>query len=65
MEFAINNVVEELKTIRKELVFIKRSMPNKNMFLDSEEAVLLQESFKNEKEGRLLSSKKLRKELNI
>jgi hypothetical protein len=65
MEFAINNVVEELKTIRKELVLIKRSMPSKDMFLDSEEAILLQESFKNEKEGRLLSSKKLRKELGI
>ncbi|MFH1209754.1 MAG: hypothetical protein V1663_03120 [archaeon] len=40
-------------------------MPNKDMFLDSEEVVLLQESLKNEKEGRLLSSNQLRKKLGL
>jgi len=58
-------ILEELKTIRTELDFIKENMPDKDIFLTAEEKQLLEESFKNEKDGRLVSSKDLRKHLGI
>lgn len=56
-------ILEELKTIRFELGFIKENMPDKSMFLNAEEKELLEESYKNEKECKLVSSKDLRKQL--
>ena len=58
-------ILEELKIIKEELDFIKGNMPDKDIFLTTEEKQLLEESFKNEKEGRLVSSKELRKQLGI
>ena len=56
-------ILEELKVIKSELDIIKERMPDKDMFLTSEEKVLLEQSFENEKAGKLISSKDLRKKL--
>ncbi len=61
----IKDVMKELKIIRSELHTIRETMPDKDMFLTAEENRLLQESYQNEKEGKLLSSAELRKELGI
>lgn len=58
-------ILSELKLIRQEVEFIKENMPDKDMFLTLDERTLLQESFKNEKEGKLLSSQQLRKQLGL
>jgi len=65
MEADIKPIMEELKVIREELSQIKESMPDKDMFLTSEERKLLEESHRNEKEGKLISGKDIRKELGI
>jgi len=58
-------IMEELKIIKIELDYIKENMPDKDMFLTNEERILLEQSYKNEKEGNLVSSKNLRKQLGI
>lgn len=65
MDAGIKDVMEELKLIKSELHTIREIMPDKDMFLTADESQLLQESHKNEKEGKLLSSTELRKELGI
>lgn len=54
-----------LDTIKSELDYIKENMPNKDMFLTAEERKLLEESYINEKSGKLLSSKSLRRQLGL
>ena len=44
---------------------IKETMPDKEMFLTTEERILLEDSYKNEKDGKLVSSKDLRRELGL
>ena len=44
---------------------IKNNMPNKEMFLSAEEKKLLQKSYNHEKEGKLISSKDLKKKLGL
>lgn len=56
-------ILEEIKTIKVELAYIKEHMPDKELFLTSEEKRLLEEGYKNEKEGRTISSAELRKKL--
>ncbi len=65
MDAGIKDVMEELKVIRSELHTIREIMPDKDMFLTADESQLLQKSYQNEKEGKLLSSAELRKELGI
>ncbi len=65
MHSDIKLVMQELKIIRHELEGIKEAMPDREMFLTSEEIQLLHESFENEKQGKLKSSKDLRRELGI
>lgn len=65
MEANLAPVMEELKLIRKELHEIKEIMPDKDMFLTAEEKELLEQSFKNEKEGKLISGTALRKQLGV
>ncbi len=57
--------MQELKSIRTELHTIKENMPDKEMFLSAEESRLLYESYQNEKNGKIISSKELRKELGL
>ncbi|MEK6948402.1 MAG: hypothetical protein AABX19_04130 [Nanoarchaeota archaeon] len=58
-------ILQELKAIRQDLDYLKENMAEKNMFLSTEEKQLLEESFKNEKENKLVSSKDLKKQLGL
>ncbi len=58
-------ILNELKAIKAELDFIKENMPDKDMFLTAEEKQLLKESHAHEREGKLVSSKDLRKQLGL
>ncbi len=58
-------ILDELKQIRIDIEFIRETMPDKDMFLTTEEEKLLEESYINEEKGKLTSSKDLRKELGI
>ena len=63
MEIDITPILDELRIIRQELEEIKKSMPDKEMFLSPEECRQLDESYKNEK--GLVTSKDMRKVLGI
>lgn len=65
METANAAILKELKTIRKELQEIKETIPDKEMFLTTEETKLLMDSYEHEKEGKLVSSKDLKRELGL
>ncbi|GEM_PF-1203829 len=65
MTTEIKQILEELKVIKLELDEIRDNMPDKELFLTREEKQLLEESYKNEKEGNLISSKELRKKLQL
>ncbi len=65
METEIKEILNKLNKIEIEIEFIKESMPNKDMFLTSEEKELLLESYKDEKNGRLVSAKEARKLIRI
>jgi hypothetical protein len=58
-------ILSELKAIRNELSYIKVTMVDKDMLLTDEEKKLLDQSHKNEKQRRLVSSQELRKKLKI
>ena len=58
-------ILQELKEIKEELAYIKDNMPEREMFLTAEEKKLVDESYKHEKEGKLTSSKDLKRQLGI
>lgn len=58
-------ILKELKEIKMDLKVLKENMPDRDMFLTAEEEILLEESFVNEKDGKLTSSEDLRKELGL
>ena len=58
-------ILAKLAKLQADMNYIKGNMPNKEMFLTVEEAKLLEESYNNEKEGKLISSKNLRKSLEL
>jgi len=58
-------ILEKLEKIEKEVGEIRENMPDKDMFLTSEEELLLEESYENEKKGELVTSDNLRKEIGI
>jgi len=49
--------------IRIDVEFIKENMPDKEMFLTTEEERLFEDSFLNEKNGLLVSSDALKRQL--
>ena len=61
----MQKVLDELRTIKIEIEFIKEHMVDADTILTSEERVLVNESFENEKNGELVPSVELRKELRI
>lgn len=65
MNTEIKQIADDLSFIKSEISKIKEDMPSKDMFLTSEESKLLEESFLNEKSGKLVSGKNLRKSLGI
>ena len=60
-----NQLLQELKEIRRDIKVIIENMPDKDMFLTSEEEILVEESYTNEKNKQLISSQSLRKQLGI
>jgi hypothetical protein len=58
-------IMEELKSIKEELDYIKVHMVDRDMFLDAEEKQLVEESFENEKRGELTSQEDFEKELGL
>lgn len=65
MTTEVKQILDELKAVREELDYIKENMIDKEMFLSLEEKKLLRESFQNEKEGKLVSGRQLRKHLGL
>ncbi len=65
MEVNIKPIMDELRLLRQEISEMKKAMPDKEMFLCAEESRLLEESRKREKQGKLISSKDMRKEIGI
>ncbi len=58
-------ILEKLEKIEKNVEDIKEHMVDVDTILTSDERILLDQSIKNEKEGKLVSSKELRKQLEI
>lgn len=58
-------LLNEIKAIKIEIKMLREILPDKDMFLTAEESRLLSESYENEKKGKLISSKALRKKLGI
>ena len=64
----INETQEILNKLRKieiDIEYIKETMPDKEIFLTTEEKELLEESYENEKKGLLVKSKDARKQFGI
>ena len=54
-------LLQEVREIKRDIKIIMENMPGKDMFLTSEEEVLLEESYNNETSKKLVSGKNLRK----
>ena len=65
MDTALQQIIDDLNVIKVELHQIRKSMPDKELFLTVQEAQLLEDSFKHEKEGTLLSGESLRKKIGV
>jgi hypothetical protein len=65
MNTELKQISDDLIFIKSELAKIRDIMPDKELFLTSEESRLLDNSFSNEKNKKLVSSKDLRKSLGI
>jgi len=65
MNTELKQISDDLTFIKSEIAKIRDIMPDKDLFLTSEESHLLENSFLNEKNKKLVSSKNLRKSLGI
>ena len=54
-------LLQEVREIKRDIKIIMENMPDKDMFLTSEEEVLLEESYNSERNKKLVSGKILRK----
>jgi len=54
-------LLQEVREIKRDIKIIMENMPDKDMFLTSEEEVLLEESYNSERNKKLVSGKSLRK----
>ncbi len=59
----MNMVYDELKSLKKEVTFIKKHMVDVDMFLTHEEEERLNEALEEHKKGKTISLENLRKEL--
>ena len=59
----INKVYNELRSMKKEINYIKEHMIEVDMFLTIEEEALLDEALEEHKKGKTISLANLRKEL--
>ena len=65
MSTEIKEIMDKLNEIQSELEYIKEHMVDADTILTEEDKVLLEESYENEKAGKLISSEDLRKKLGI
>ena len=56
-------IVQELKDIKKQLIFIKRNMIDKDMVLSQDDIDSLTETAKEKKQSKLISLEQIKKEL--
>lgn len=66
MNYIINKMenpqlLQEVREIKRDIKIIMENMPDKEMFLTTEEKGLLEESYNNEKNKKLVSGKSLRR----
>ena len=62
-EISLRKVSEDLEFLKKAVVAIQEHLEDVN--LTTEEEILLEEIFKNEKEGKLISHEELKAELGL
>ena len=58
-------LLQEIREIKRDIKVIMENMPDKDMFLTAEVERLLEKSYHNEKDKKLISSHDLRKQLGI
>jgi len=62
---ANQELTKELKTIKKELIFIKEHMVDIDSIMTEDDFIALQQYRKEKKDGKLISHDKLKKELGL
>lgn len=65
MAIEAKRIMSELRSIKEDLKYIKKHIPDRDVFLDSEEKMLLEKSYHNERKGKLLTGKELRRKLEL
>lgn len=58
-------VLQELKDLKKEVIYIKEHMADVDSILTEEDYIALQDYRQEKKEGKLTSHEQLKKELNL
>jgi hypothetical protein len=58
-------ILIKLAKLQSDVDYLREHVKDEDTFLNEEEENLLEESYENEKNGKLVSSKKLREELKI
>ncbi|MBI5392366.1 hypothetical protein HZA96_00725 [Candidatus Woesearchaeota archaeon] len=58
-------ILEKLEKIEKNIEDIREHMVDADIILTEDERKLVEDSYENEKKGKLLSSKQLKKELGL
>ena len=54
-------LLQEMREIKRDIKIIMENMPDKDMFLTAEEEKLLEESYNNERSKKLVSGRDLRR----
>jgi len=65
MEPTMNDLMNEIKQLKTEVSVIIENIHDEDSQLTEEEEKLLEKSYENEKEDKLMSSNNLKKELGI
>ena len=65
MSSGFKELKNELILIKKELRFIRSSLPDPDIYLTTEEKKLVEQSYHNERDGKLISGTQLKKRLGL
>jgi len=61
----MREILMKLARLQADIDYLKSHVKDEDIFLTAEEEELLKESYENEKNGKLISSAKLKKELGL
>ncbi len=61
----LHKIIANLAKLQADVDYIKSQLTDEDLFLTEDEEKLLEESYKNEKKGKLKSSSQIKKELEI